>query len=143
LAVLSNESVKTAGRAINPKWFGKWADNTVPGKIKSRGTVSRAGQINDPGVIKFLNNKGIKLETLNISITGHKLARMVRGSKTGRGANIPVEMFKNIPNIIKNKRAAMWYKKNQKLIYVFDVPGNTNKGKFTIAVDVKRKINRF
>jgi len=40
---------------------------------------------------------------------------------------------------MKNKRAFMWDRKNEKLLYVFDIPGNSKKGKFTIAVDVKRK----
>ncbi len=135
LALSNADKVAKIGRSTNRKWFANWADGIVSGKKMPVGKVARVHKM-EPEVRTFLKAKGIEPPHDAIAISDNKLARMVRPLKKNKGIEIPPEALKDMPSIFANKHAVLWDKRNEKLIYVFDVAGDPRKGKFTVAVDV-------
>jgi len=135
----ATETIARTGRSASKAWFGKWADDLLK-TGRTHGKIARVGTLS-PKVQSFLKSKGITPSTVKVSVIDKRLLHIVRSGKNP-AQKLPEDLVRSIPTIMKNPKAVLWDKKDPALLYVFDVPGDTRKGKFIVRVDIDPKINR-
>ena len=143
---ISVSKAGTAGRAAKSsaltkanQAFGQWVSKiTKPGQNAINETV-RLGELT-PEIWGFLKSKNVSHSSTDILVRDKEIQHMLRDVKKARGQAISEDMIGRMPEAIANPKAVLWDKKDPALLYVFDAPGETRKGKFVVRVDMRDKI---
>ncbi len=134
------ETAAVAARAASPRWFARWTDNILSGKVKPQGKAARVGKTSLK-VKTFLKTKGIDADTTAIHVIDHRLPRMRRAAKP-REQKLTKDVIRRMPEFFAKRKAVLWDKKKRNLLYVFDIPGDPRKGKFVINVEFFQDVQR-
>jgi hypothetical protein len=115
--------------------FSPWANRLIKRK-RPLGEIKTIGYIGPELVSQLAQREKLPVSAL-ITATDKEVMHMLREAKDGK--HLPVDMIRNLPNVIGSPKAVLWDKRNPALLYVFDPPGDTRKGKVVIRVNYKIK----
>lgn len=119
--------------AAFPAWLAKAA---AGGPLDP--AIIVAGAI-DPETLKILRGRQINPASAAITLTQRQAQHLLRDSKAARGQSVSVEVLATLPTILKSPRAILLDRRNNTLLYVFDVPGDSRAGKVVIRVNYAEK----
>lgn len=119
------------------KPFKSWAKKALL-DTNARGEMVAVGYL-DLDIIKALDRRGIKPETVAITITDIRLRRMTRDIKKRLGKEISTDDLLKLPEHISSPQAVLFDKRNPALFYVFDAGQNEKLGKFVVRVNFREK----
>lgn len=115
--------------------FRTWARRSLA--TKGTGSVHTIGWL-DHRVITALEERGTAPATAAISITDHRLRRMLRDSKKDKGITLPEEDVLNLPRLLRDARAVLQDSKGG-LVYVLDDTASGRTGKAIIYVNFRQR----
>ncbi len=95
-----------------------------------------------PQTVKALSSRGITLENAAVWARDEELLHALRGSKSDRGAALPDEFLRDLPNLLNE--ADVYYDSDPKsaaLIYVFDTGDKLGKIPVRVNYNEKLRIN--
>ena len=134
------EPAAAAARAASPRWFARWTDNILSGKVKPQGKSARVGKMSLK-VKAFLKTKGIDADTTAIHVIDKRIRRMLRTGKP-TPKQLPADFIRRMPEMLRKPKAVLWDKRKRNLVYVFDVPSDAKKGKFLVNVEFTQEVQR-
>ncbi|MHB2265819.1 phage head morphogenesis protein [Aliihoeflea sp. PC F10.4] len=125
-------------RAIDPE-FTDWI-----GRISRGERVDRAVQVAgvlDKHVLDELGKRGIQPQSSAITVSERAVRHALRDVKKRRGAAAPADILARMPDIFAAPKAILRDTRDGKLLYVFDLPGESGRaGKLVVEVDFVQKI---
>lgn len=92
----------------------------------------------EPQTVAALSKQGVELVDAAVWLRDHELIHAIRDSKDFRGAMLPLEVWLNLPNYLKNAKVYLDTIKGN-LLYAFDLPNVT--GKIVVRVNYSKKVN--
>lgn len=113
--------------------FGTWFDKAASGKPLDRSQWT-VGAVDRP-TLDALASQGVELDSGAIVLEMQRAAHLVRDAKTDRGQAVPVDMLRDLPSTLAGARAVLLDRRDQALLYVFDVPGQDRLGKVVVRVN--------
>jgi hypothetical protein len=120
--------------------FGQWVGKVSSGGRKATNETVRLGEMT-PEIKNFLKSKGVAHQSNDILVRDKEVQHMLRDIKKARGQAVPEDVVGRMPEAISNPKAVLWDKQDPALLYVFEVPGETRKGKYVVRVDMKDKVH--
>lgn len=125
------------------KDFGGWVKEIATGMagdgFRPLGDMRVVGALT-PDALDFLATKGVVPESGAVTVTDNVLAHMLRDAKADRGAALPVDDIRQLPDIIGDPDQVLWDSKDPALLYVYDAGDKV--GKVVVIVDFKGKAGR-
>ena len=118
--------------------FGGWVDQ-VAGAQRLIGDQRVIGALTNQ-VLEQLAGRGIQPQSGAVTITDRTIAHMLRDAKVIRGAALPAEALRSLPDIIADPVAVLFDQQDPAFLYVFDAPGGV--GKIVVRVDFADKVAR-
>jgi len=118
--------------------FANWFDLAAVGgrveqSIVAVGALGRA-------VLDALRRRSIKPVSGAITIQQKAVQHMLRDVKATRGRVVPVDVLRRMPTLLASPRAVLLDKRDNSLLYIFDVPGDDRFGKIAVQVDFARRM---
>lgn len=120
--------------------FAEWADALAEKKVRPQGALRHVGSLS-PNTVDFLRSRGIEPASAMVSIVDHRLIHLARDAKAEVGKVVDWDQVRKLPMHLANPKAVLWDKtKPDRILFVFDAPGNERLGKFVVRVDYKTKV---
>ena len=129
-AVMANRVIQSNVAAE----YGQWVDDLTDGATHTTGERRTVGTLSEP-VLDYLADKGIEPGSAAVEVRDKDVLHMLRDAKAAKGKALPVEMVKQLPEMIAKPAAVLWDRQNPALLYVFPVPGEERLGKAVVRVD--------
>ncbi len=129
------------GEMIRAGRFAKWVDEVLA-RNQARGERKIIGLV-APYVRRFVEQKGVALESQVLLIDDKGLLHAARDTKAERGAALSREELRQLPELITKAEMVLWDTQDPALLYVF--ASEDKKGKVVVRVNQRRKgetINR-
>lgn len=104
---------------------------------KAAGGEKTFGFITDDVMTWLETSKDIRLSTATMTITGGELRHAAQLRKGKRG--LPDDILLNLPLAVADRRAVLWDKTHDNLVYVVDISRNKKDPKLVIGINFKRK----
>jgi SPP1 gp7 family putative phage head morphogenesis protein len=120
--------------------FGRWFDLAIKGDKIDRSIVA-VGALNWD-VLEALAERGILPESAAVTLTQKEAVHMLRDAKVDAGKAVPIDFLRRIPELIARPKAILIDRRDKSLLYVFDVAGESRKGKLAIQIDFTRKARK-
>lgn len=118
--------------------FAGWVDalaNRKEGSQPVDRSVWVIGAV-DPAVLDRVADLQGPPTSAAITIDQSTVTHLLRVSKKDRGAAVPVDMVRRIPDLLRQPKAVLWDVADPALVYVFDGPGGPGaRVKFVVRVD--------
>lgn len=90
----------------------------------------------EPATVAALQSQGVVLENAAVWIRDTELLHAIRHDKTGRGAAIPHEVWRELPALLA-QATPYWDKVKKNLIYAIDL--GSKVGKFAVEINYNEK----
>lgn len=137
-AMLNQETLDAALPHLS-KDFGAWADDVMSTGHQARGELRVVGGLT-PKVLAHLEDVGHPPATAAIVVDDKAIQHMMRDAKKASGKTLAAEALRDLPGIIGKPTAVLWDTQDPALLYVFEVPGESRKGKLVVRVDAVTKV---
>lgn len=133
-----------AAAVSHPAWpaaevadeFAAWFDDAWRLKDTGDKSVRVIGALDD-AVLDGLAAQGIHPESGAITVQHEAIRHMARESKAQRGAMVPAELLRRMPDLMRTPRAVLYDTRQPALLYVFEVPGDPRLAKLVVRVDYR------
>lgn len=114
--------------------FAPWFDAALSDRQSGDRTLWPVGALGTR-TLDFLAARGIEPLSGAITVQQDAIRHMVRDAKAARGASVPLDVLRRMPELIQAPRAILFDLRNPALLYVFDVPGDERLGKLVVRLD--------
>ncbi|MBF0561225.1 MAG: hypothetical protein HQL37_04215 [Alphaproteobacteria bacterium] len=109
------------------------------GRLAPIGDQRVVGALSQP-VLDFLAENATTAESGAVTITDKVLLHMMREAKTSRGAALPVEDIRRLPELIGDAARTYWDAQDPALLYIYDA--GSSVGKLVVRVGFFDKVRR-
>ncbi len=131
----------SAAAVADPRWparaladeFATWFDQAAAGG-RVGPSIWTIGAI-DQATLDALAERGIRPQSGAITLTQSQAGHMVREAKAEAGKAVPLDLLRRLPETLATARAVLRDRRDDALVYVFDVPGDPRLGKLIVRVD--------
>ncbi len=122
-------------RLVKP--YTAWAREVLASD--SAGSQFTIGYLSNPAV-EFLTGKGLKPETITVTVLDHRLRRMGRSvSRRSGKSTLPEEVLLTIPERFAHPLAVLWDIRKRNLAYVVEIGDQEGLGRLVVSIDFVRK----
>lgn len=118
--------------------FPSWFDQAAAGGPIDPAVVV-AGVI-DPPTLAALRQRDIHPVSGAITLSQKTVRHLLRDAKADRGQGVPIEVLHGLPDAMGAPRAILLDRRDNALLYVFDVPGNNRAAKIVIRLDYIERV---
>jgi len=138
---VTRNSASIAAGSLTPvlsRAYYLWADRLLKTR-RADGQRVGVGYITE-SLIQKLEQRGVSLAHAAVSVSDWGVLHMRRFSKIKKQTAIPEEYIKKLPAILAAPIAVLWDKRNDSLLYVFDVAEDPRHGKYIVHLNYAHKI---
>lgn len=133
-AVLNNDT--GMHQAFVSDSFAVWSKDVLAAD-KGRGMVHTVGWLSEP-IVEALAVQNVVPTTATITLTDHRLRRMVRDLKAAKGIKLPDDVLINLPAYLADYQAVLLDQKGG-LVFVLKQPTGKSAGKVAININFKER----
>lgn len=130
-------SLPTFLRRPTSQEFPSWFDQAIAGGPIDPAIVV-AGII-DTETLSALRRLGLNPVSSALTIGQKQVMHAARDTKSSRGRAVPPDQLRHMPDILASPTAVLLDKVGGELLYVFSVPGETQRGKLVFRFDYIEK----
>lgn len=142
----SADPAMAAAAVADPTWpaakladeFEGWFDAAAAGQPTPR-NIWPVGALNQ-ATLDALQSREATPASGAIGVQASVVRHMIRAVKQARGVSVPQSLLRRLPELIRRPKAVLLDKRDQGILYVFDVPGDARLGKLVVRIDFATKV---